>query len=95
MPIKRESTPATSSGPATPSPPVKKVKKSGSASPDKPRQVKNAWTPEEDTIFIELVKKTLMEGLYPVIKQDGRLARESPAVRAHLIALMNRLGKSA
>ncbi|WVF71499.1 hypothetical protein IAT40_006305 [Kwoniella sp. CBS 6097] len=83
----------------SPSPSPKKKqkaspKKKGTSSPskdDKPRQTKNAWTAEEDAIFIELMLKTLHKSLYFEIKADGRLARESPAVKAHLIAMMNKL----
>ncbi|WVQ99442.1 hypothetical protein IAU59_006577 [Kwoniella sp. CBS 9459] len=60
---------------------------------DKPRYAKNAWTAEEDTVFIELMLKTLHKNLFAEVKADQRLAREGPAVRAHLIAMMNRLKK--
>ncbi|OCF40380.1 hypothetical protein I317_05815 [Kwoniella heveanensis CBS 569] len=72
----------------------KKEKFGGTTSPskdEKPRRTPNAWTAAEDAIFFDLMLKTLHKNLYNEIKADGRLERESPAVRAHLIAMMNRL----
>ncbi|OCF36810.1 hypothetical protein I316_01406 [Kwoniella heveanensis BCC8398] len=76
------------------SPKKEKVGAGGTTSPskdEKPRRTPNAWTAEEDAIFLDLMLKTLHKNLYNEIKADGRLERESPAVRAHLIAMMNRL----
>nr|XP_019046361.1 hypothetical protein I302_05105 [Kwoniella bestiolae CBS 10118]OCF25291.1 hypothetical protein I302_05105 [Kwoniella bestiolae CBS 10118] len=73
----------------TPSTP-KKAKpspKKEKGSPNKPKQIKQPWTEQEDTIFVELIEEVLKESLYAKVKVDGRLQRESPAVRAHLIAL--------
>ncbi|OCF60656.1 hypothetical protein L486_00292 [Kwoniella mangroviensis CBS 10435] len=80
--------------PSTPSP--KKARgspKKEKGSPTKPKHVKQSWTPQEDNIFLELIEELLKESLYAKVKADGRLQRESPAVRAHLIALMNKLKK--
>ncbi|WVQ67628.1 uncharacterized protein L199_005831 [Kwoniella botswanensis] len=67
------------------------VKEKGS--PSKHRKAPEAWTAEEESIFLEVIDKVLKINLYREIKADGRLQRESPAVRAHLIALMNKLKK--
>ncbi|WRT66415.1 uncharacterized protein IL334_003371 [Kwoniella shivajii] len=97
--VKRESssTPSSefikSSPPSTPSPKKSKPSpKKGSA--DKPRKAYETWTAEEDRIFIEIMDKVLKNHLYPEVKADGRLTRESPAVRAHLTSMMNKLKKS-
>ncbi|WWC94221.1 hypothetical protein V866_001061 [Kwoniella sp. B9012] len=94
--VKRESssTPSNNSGllqvapPSTPSPNrARGSPKKENGAPTKPKHVKQSWTPEEDIIFLELIEELLKEGLYAKVKGDGRLQRESSAVRAHLIAL--------
>ncbi|WWC62012.1 uncharacterized protein I303_104599 [Kwoniella dejecticola CBS 10117] len=85
--------------PSLPSTPQKKARnnttpKKTSSSPDKPKYVKQNWTAQEDAIFVEMIEEVLKEGLYAKIKNDGRLQREGPAVRAHLIAFINKVKRT-
>ncbi|ORY21099.1 hypothetical protein BCR39DRAFT_508472 [Naematelia encephala] len=89
---------------STPSPKKKKLEtgrpqtdkpktESTSISPKSPREIRN-WTPEEDAIFLNPMLDTLKEHLFQRVKADGRLDRQNPAVRAHLVAFMNKLKKA-
>ncbi|GFZ43876.1 hypothetical protein JCM24511_01596 [Saitozyma sp. JCM 24511] len=67
-------------------------KKSGTA---KGTQVHSAWTTEEDAIFLEVVGSLLKSGIWPAVKEDGRLThRGGTGVKAHCTALMNKLKKA-
>ncbi|WWC70033.1 uncharacterized protein I206_103977 [Kwoniella pini CBS 10737] len=95
-PVKRESSSTPSLEdikPKVPSTPkkAKNLPKKDSSSPDKTRKAPEAWTNEEDAIFIEIIDRVLKAGLYQEVKMDGRLQRENQAVRAHLTAFMNKL----
>lgn len=52
-------------------------------------QVHNAWTTEEDAIFLEVVGSLLKSGIWPAVKEDGRLThRGGTGVKAHCTALV-------
>ncbi|RXK36001.1 hypothetical protein M231_06715 [Tremella mesenterica] len=89
-PGKKPSTPskkrAASSGPS----------EEGSAKKRKPQAAKRVWTKEEDDIFAELIERVCSKHLWNEVKEDGRLEyRGGPGIRAHTIASLKTLRKSA
>ena len=49
-----------------------------------------AWTDEEEDIFLELVRKAVTDNMWALAKADGRLVhRGSDGIKAHVKALVN------
>jgi len=49
-----------------------------------------AWTNEEEAIFLELVKKAVTDNMWALAKADGRLVhRGSDGIKAHVKAMVS------
>ncbi|KAK4686719.1 hypothetical protein P7C73_g3400, partial [Tremellales sp. Uapishka_1] len=86
---KQKGTPRTIP-PAKASPKTKK-----DAGPKAEKQAYNKWTEEEDKIFLDILFEDGKQMIWNSIKADGRLEyRGSAGVKAHFVAVMNKLKKS-